>query len=308
MPEADIFALRAKAAVGALHPGSALRLTALGGGGAGQVWRVKLRGQARSYVVKLLPESQAVRVLALQARHAALLAAGVAVPAPVAARADLGAFVMQDMAGLTLRDVWAAGAGSAALLTEAGRWLAQFHRSGCQLATFDPAPHLNWLRRALWQNRRGERVVPRPMRFRAALAALEARAAAVAGAPCRRAVIHRDLHLGNLLVLRSGALCGLDFENTAEDFCLRDEAALLLDAEFHAPDPCPADQRGGGSFSAADRAALALGYADTDTAPALRDFFFGFHVLKRWAYAGDPSAHSAFQARALARAMALAEG
>ncbi|WP_425102120.1 phosphotransferase family protein [Tropicibacter sp. S64] len=286
---------QAAEAVRGLWPGWAGALVPLGTSGERAVFRVK--DAPCPAVVKCWPEAQRGKALAQVARQGALAEAmgdgRFRVPEVLHVDEDRLALVMHDCGG---RDLGAAletsdETAAARLLSAGGGWIAALHGLTRREAPFRPAPHLNWLNKLVAQAKAGTRRIDDLPRFKAQVTALQAMVSEVRRRPSLRAVTHKDLNAGNLLVDDGGTLWGIDVENGAEDEALRDLFSLALDGMGFAS--CGGDRRA--------LAALGRGYGVELGDPLVRLFLQRTFALGYWAR--TPLPHSRRQATRMRAAL-----
>lgn len=160
------------------------------------------------------------------------------------------------------------------LAHRAGQWCRAHHQSTLHPAGFRPAGHKAWLERLMVQVTSGERATPDADAFLTEVERLTTLAMPLRKRPSLRAVTHRDLTLGNLILSDDGTLWGLDFENAKEDEPGRDLFSLSLDLLRFAPD------------HAARRACndrLWAGYGAAEIDPEVSAFLTQCFALGLWA-------------------------
>ncbi|WGW03113.1 aminoglycoside phosphotransferase family protein [Tropicibacter oceani] len=279
---------KAGQALRALWPDWSGDLTALAPG------VLRASGTAAPVVVKLWPPEAADKARAQSDRQnavAQVLARGeLRAPGVLHFAAEIPALVMHDCGGQPLEAALqsAAPAQALALVERAGAWIAALHASSLRPAPFRPIGHLNWLDKLQTQGAEGTRAIADLPGFARHVAAQHALFDQVRRKPATRAVTHKDLNAGNLLVGADGALWGIDFENAAEDEPLRDLFALGVDILAFTPvgqDPEEA------------LAALAHGYGKGLGDPLVRVFLQRAFALGLWAR--TPAAPSRRQAARL---------
>ncbi|MDO6584626.1 aminoglycoside phosphotransferase family protein [Salipiger sp. 1_MG-2023] len=191
---------------------------------------------------------------------------------------------MRYIDGPTLAALWPRLAPAARLmrLEQAGRWLSRFHGLSMAAHPFRPRGPLDWLAKLVESHRSGLREIPEFPIFERHVAELESFFPLVRGRPSQRAILHRDMHLSNLLAA-PGGLVGLDFENTRADEPLRDLVWLLIDAMARS-DP--------EQYAHIPGAALARGYGALMAEPAVMIFIQRMVALGIWAATpARPSQH-----------------
>lgn len=233
-----------------------------------RIWRVG------GHVLKLFAEADRKRFRRIVRAHRQAgrlfrgeegLAAQRLVAFAEAERALLLAFVP----GRSGRMALLAGADPTRLLARSGDWLRCLHEGrDCDTGRFDAWAPL-------------ERLVPTPgcadgEGYEAAMHALRRAADALQGQKVRRAVLHGDLTLANLL-FHEGGVTGIDFENLALHPAARDVgelwADLLLNVRRMPDEP--------GLMPEAWQAAFAAHYPDLDADHAA--FYTRHRLLRAWA-------------------------
>lgn len=133
------------------------------------------------------------------------------VPAILAVDHGAQAVLMEKVPGDTVQNLIDGGADARAVLRDAGRWMAAFHRAPeMQRRPFRPhfmADHLALLAR---QVEAGQKRVPARQDFLRLVAAVQKMAPDFAGKPGVASVRHGDLHTRNILVAADRAF-GIDF-------------------------------------------------------------------------------------------------
>ncbi len=185
------------------------------------------------------------------------------------------ALLMQDTCGDPLDAVLdsAAADDADAILTKVGGWIAALHTPSRQSQPFRPKGHIAWLDKLANQVRTGARTPPDAQGFSTAASQIASDGLALRGKPSTRAITHKDLTPGNLMVDRAGTIWGIDFENAAMDEPLRDlfsVSAALMALSPH------------GTRRAAITA-LFSGYGDLQTNPDVARFLFRAFALGLWA-------------------------
>lgn len=188
---------------------------------------------------------------------------------------DLRVLGMCYVDGPSLADIWHALAPPErmARLELAGQWLAAFHSLSLRPHPFRPRGPLDWLHAIIQRHHAGHCDIPEFSAFERHVTALEGQFSTVRGMPSQRAILHRDLHLSNL-VQTPGGLVGLDFENEKPDEPLRDLVWLLVDTMARSDPEQPA-------YIAAS--ALARGYGPMLTHPNAMVFIQKLVGLGIWA-------------------------
>lgn len=269
----------ARATLAAYLPDPAAKLTALNDSGAEQpgfVLRVT-PASGGSLIAKISAEPSRLdaQFRRLTATHARMKTGPLRVPEPLFHDAARGVILMEDGWGQRAETLWRKGGASArAAMQAAGRWLARFHALTAREMPFQPAPHLNWLERALQAQAESRRAIPDFAALESHLPRLRRLAAEAADKPALRCITHRDFHLRNLVIRPGGRIYGLDFENEKLDDALRDPLFFLTDALIHAPQV--------DDFPAAV-AAFWQGYGKPAAPPEVARFFHLFLALSGWA-------------------------
>ncbi len=191
--------------------------------------------------------------------------------------------------GVALREADAQGAER--LLKLAGGWIAALHGTSRREAPFRPVGHLKWLDKLVAQGEAGARRIDDLERFKSQVAQLHGMFETVRRRPSVRAVTHKDLNAGNLLV-QGDAIYGIDFENAEEDEALRDLFTLSLDVMGFAPF---------GDDHSRTLAALGRGYGASPGDPLVRLFLQRAFALGYWAR--TPLPHSRRQTARMAGAL-----
>ncbi|EIE51947.1 hypothetical protein AL036_03845 [Salipiger aestuarii] len=144
---------------------------------------------------------------------------------------ELRVLGMRYVDGPSLAEIWPTltPPEQLAKLERAGDWLAAFHALTVAPHPFRPRGPLDWLIALAESHRQRRREIPDFAVFEQHVAELQGAFPRVRGTPSQRAILHRDLHLSNLMQTRDG-LVGLDFENNRPDEPLRDLVWLLVDA------------------------------------------------------------------------------
>ncbi|MFW2541689.1 phosphotransferase family protein [Primorskyibacter sp. 2E107] len=287
--------IAARSALRTLWPGWTGSLSPLGQGAGRTVLRAT--GGPRPLVVKLWPEEQRDKAIAQAARQAAVseqLCDGL-FRAPQVLQFDAAqrVMVMADCGGQDLGTLLAQAQPAEAerLMARAGAWIAALHAPSRRDAPFRPIGHLNWLDKLVSQGETGARAIHDLDAFRQHVQALHGLFQEVRRRPSVRAITHKDLSAGNLLVTNTGTLWGIDFENSAEDEALRDLFTLGLDALSFAPF---------GHDRRRALAALGRGYGPAPGDPLVRLFLQRAFALGYWAR--TPLPHSRRQAARMAAA------
>ncbi len=183
-------------------------------------------------------------------------------------------FVMEDAKGRDLRQVWSKRktiAENRRLFRKSGEWLAQFHAPSARISAFDPAPLLNWFKKTNCASLADD------AQYQALTDSLTTLAAQADGKPTRRAITHRDFHLGNLILNRDGILFGIDFGNHQEDEAMRDMVSFAMDALTRwNGNPAPPD-----AFTTVFQA-FSKGCNSQEIAPQVRLFFQRMQALVDW--------------------------
>lgn len=243
------------------------RVVVLAEGGARYVIKFRLNGRTEQFET------------ALQAHHAAWQSMAAvpdcAAPLVLATDAQAGALLLEWVSAPTLlqaltRDPTA----TARAMNHTGRWMAAMHRGGAHDTVAFKA---DWMLGRLDVKTAGG--VAEPAEYAACRTALNHLAKEARGAQMKKAVIHGDLTLSNLM-WDGHVMTGIDFENTGIHPIVRDAAMLLCDVAVR----CPVEQDSGldGLLSADIMKAFARGLGE-DAAPSpLLRFFIAYQMLHRW--------------------------
>ncbi len=274
----DIARQRAGALLSALWPDWSGTLCELGPVGRSAVFRVL--GAPIPAVVKLWCNADHAKAHAQAFRQSEVAQALRRGPhrAPDVLHFDktLPAMVMQDCDGLAFDAALSScePARAEQLVEAAGGWIAALHATSLRESPFRPVGHLNWLDKLLAQAEAGDRQISDLPRFRSHCAAMHEMFQDVRRKPTIKAVTHKDLNAGNLLLGQDGTLWGIDFENAREDEPLRDLFTLGVDVLAFAPF---------GRDRHRALATLARGYGDQASDPAVRLFLQRTFALGLWA-------------------------
>lgn len=268
-----------RASLAAYLPDPTAKLTALNDSGAEQagfVLRVTpAAGGSLIAKISAEPSRLEAQFRRLTATHPRMKTGLLRVPEPLFRDAARGVILMEDGWGQRAETLLRKG-GAPALtaMQAAGRWLARFHALTAREMPFDPAPHLNWLERALLAQAAGHRAIPDFAALESHLPRLQWLATAAKDQPAIRCITHRDFHLRNVVIRPNGRIYGLDFENEKLDDALRDLLFFLTDAAIHSPQP---------DVFAAAVGAFHSGYGTPAASPEVFEFFHLFHALSAWA-------------------------
>lgn len=172
------------------------------------------------------------------------------------------------------------------LVTQAGGWIAAHHALSLRHAPFRLIGHLRWLDRLVTMGENGKRDFADLPRFRREVVAMHDLFETARRRPTIKAVIHKDMNAGNLLVGSDGLLWGVDFENDQEDEPLRDLFALGVEI-------CAFSRFGQDRGRALT--ALTSGYGPQRGDPAVRLFLQRTFALGLWA---RTPAHASYRQQA----------
>ncbi|MGH1413180.1 MAG: aminoglycoside phosphotransferase family protein [Pelagimonas sp.] len=203
---------------------------------------------------------------------------------------DRTALLMPDIPGNTFETIAQDRPETVTDLAEkAGVWLRVFHALSLRPAPFRPAGHKAWLDKLVAQTRDGQRNIPDPAHFCACAQHISNSAMHLRKRPATKAVTHRDLTFGNLILDETGTVWGIDFENDREDEPLRDVFSLGIDLHVHGSQ---------GAFDTLKRA-----YGDTLTDPQVKAFLMSCFSLGLWA--NTPAVPSKRHAKRLKAAQSM---
>ncbi len=253
----------------------------------------RVSGGTKPTVIKVWGPGNATKAAAQAARQeevALAMSAGVSRGVPVFGfDAAACALLMQDVSGDTIDNALQETPDRLnELATRAGTWLRDYHTLSLRPAPFRPAGHIAWLEKLRAQIADGQRGVPDPNGFCHLVTQVCDRAMTLRKRPATKAITHRDLTLGNLLVDDQNTLWGIDFENTREDEPLRDLFTLAVDLIGFTPNGTQASQAYRG---------LTQAYGDRETDPEVHAFLFQCFSLGVWA--NTPAIPSKRQAKRL---------
>lgn len=241
----------------------------------------------------------------MQARASEALRNHPTAHAPEVLAQDAGAVLMAAAEGETLDELIATGSDPLPLLTQAGAWLAAFHRAlGTEARLFQPKFMLNHMATQSALVAKGLLRVAEPDLFLAACAQLADRAQPHLNKPTVSAVRHGDFNLRNLIIGPDGATA-IDFKPEQTAPVGYDIARLLVDYTSLYGNPHTASPAG--LLDQSVRAAFFSGYDLVDPGDPSADFLIWVQLLTDWrAIPADPERQSLRQMQRLAMIIALA--
>ncbi len=172
-------------------------------------------------------------------------------------------------------------------MRDAFGWMKSYHSLSEKDAIFDPHKALEELTKIKSRHIARKIEIKNFAQFEAKLTNLSENAQKLSAQPCKSAIIHRDMHSGNLIYTDDNLVFGIDFSNTKHEPVFHDQASLGFDILFNAI---------ASNYEAESLLSLMRAYfsnaSSFDTPQPMQAFYLQYYALRRWAECREDDASS----------------